>query len=73
MTVCVLRAAGGQTALCPVTVKTVRLAHLMKVHASVHLDSEEPPANTSVLRVSLATAVARHVHTVSTAMAPVTM
>ena len=45
VTVCVLRAAGGRIALCPVTVRMERPAHLMKEPANVLLVLEAPPAS----------------------------
>lgn len=44
-TACVLRAAGGRTAPCPVTARTGRPAPRMRAHASARQDSEEPPAS----------------------------
>lgn len=45
VTACVLRAAGGRTAPCPVTVRMERRAHPTRARASARLDSEEPPVS----------------------------
>lgn len=67
VTVCVLRAAGAQTAPCPVPVGTERPVLRMKEPVSALQDTEEPPARGAALQVTLVTAAVRPVHSVSTA------
>ncbi|XP_045568740.1 calphotin-like [Salmo salar] len=69
VTVCVLRGCGVQTAPSLVPVRIEDRAHLRTAPVSVPRGTEGPPARESVLLGSMGTAVARHVHSVSTALA----
>lgn len=68
MTVCVLRDAGVLTARCPATVKMGLRVLPMMASVNAHPDSEAPLARESAPRAFMDTAVARHAHSVCTAV-----
>lgn len=71
-TACVLRGAGGPTALCPATVKMGLHAPQTMASVSVRQGSEAPPVRESAPLVFMGIAAARHARSACIAVGPAT-